>query len=158
MMAKQIFTYGSVSESLTLDASSIARRPSLSASSFLPKPASISPSSESRAYIIRVTTDLFLLLCACPHKRSACRSFVSFQTSDYTHPKVAAKLTRKGPLERILLGSATASAAGGVPVAIVQSKSVALARHKWIFLPIQGSLVRIFSISARKGPVSARRC
>ena len=95
-MAKLIFTYGSVDSSLTLGASSIARRPSFSASSFLPKPASISPSSASRAYIIRVTADLFLLLCACPHKSSACRSFVSFQTSDYTHPKVAAKL-RKAP-------------------------------------------------------------
>ncbi len=84
-------------------------------------------------HIIRVNADLFLLLCACPHKRSARRSFVSFQTSDYTHPKVTAKL-RKAPLERMLLGKHRRNAAGGVPVAIVQSKSVALARHKWIFL------------------------
>ena len=132
-MAKDFFTYGSVIESLTLGTSSIARRPSFSASSFLPKPASISPRSDKQTHIIRVTADLFLLFCARPHKGSARRSFVSFQTSDYTYPKIAAKF-RKAPLERILLGKHRRKALGGVPVAIVQSKSVALARHKWIFL------------------------
>ena len=48
-MAKRAFRSGSVSESLTLGVASIARRPSVSASSFLPKPASISPSSASRS-------------------------------------------------------------------------------------------------------------
>src|SRR5207248_3793821 len=90
------------------------------------------PQIGKQACIIRVTGDLFLLLCACSHKSSVCRSFVSFQTSDYTHPKVAPKL--KAPPERILLGKHRRSAVGGVPVAIVQSKSVALPRHNWIFL------------------------
>ena len=81
-----------------------------------------------------MTADLFLLLCACPHKSSARRSFVSFQTSDYTHPKVAAKVEESSEVERILLGKHRRKAAGGVPVAIEQSKSEALARHKWIFL------------------------
>ena len=103
MMAKHFFTYGSVDESLTLG-SQFHRAPAFVQCLFFSSQACIDqPEIRKQTHIIRVTADLFLLLCACPHKGSARRSFVSFQTSDYTHPKVAAKL-RKAPLERILLG------------------------------------------------------
>ena len=122
MMAKHIFTYDPVDGSLTgrqfHRAAAFVQRLFFSSQACIDQ-----PELSKQTRIIRVTANLFLLLCACPHKSSACRSFVSFQTSDYTHPKVAAKF-RKAPRERILLEKQRRSAAGGVPVAIVQSKSV----------------------------------
>jgi len=96
-------------ESLALGSSSIARRPSFSASSFLPKPASISRAQQAGLHHqgARISPPVYAALI------KAARAEVSFLSkSDYTHPKVAAKL-RKAHVSDNSSGKHRRKAAGG---------------------------------------------
>ena len=164
MIAKLSSASGSVNSSLTLLASSIARRPSFSASSFLPKPASISPSSASR----HPSSGWARISSSC-----CARALIKAARADVSSPfKRATTPTQKsrpspGRLHnsngRSLLAVGLffwASTAAKRPAAS-QSRSIKarLNRHPATngSFSDPGSFVRILSIVERKGPVSARR-